>query len=100
MLDRSRDNLYYAENPTNYPARLGLGVAFMALLVVWSVAGYKPELISAGILSNTNANTVLWTLSFAVPAACYFGVQAIVRGIRSLRESDARDRAAFQAADD
>lgn len=100
MLDRSRDNLYYAENPTNYPARLGLGVAFMALLVVWSVAGYKPELISAGILSNTNANTILWTLSFAVPAACYFGVQMIVRGIRSLRESDARDRAAFQAADD
>lgn len=100
MLDRSRDNLYYAENPTNYPVRLGLGVAFMALLIVWSVAGYKPELISAGILSNANANAVLWIATFLVPALCYFAVQAIVRGIRSLREADARDRASFQAADD
>ncbi|WP_019587376.1 cytochrome b [Deinococcus apachensis] len=100
MLDRSRDNLYYAENPTNYPVRLGAGVAFMALLIVWSVAGYKPELISAGILSNTNANAVLWIATFLIPALSYFAVQAIVRGIRSLRESDARDRAAFQAADD
>ncbi|GBF05993.1 cytochrome b/b6-like protein [Deinococcus aerius] len=100
MLDRSRDNLYYAENPTNYPVRLGLGVAFMALLIVWSVAGYKPELISAGILSNANANAVLWIATFLVPALCYFAVQAIVRGIRSLREADARDRANFQAADD
>jgi len=100
MLDRSRENLYYAENPTNYPVRLGLGVGFMMLLVVWSVAGYKPELISAGILSNTNANLVLWTASFLVPALSFFAVQAIVRGVRSLREADARDRATFQAADD
>ncbi|WP_216328152.1 cytochrome b [Deinococcus aestuarii] len=100
MLDRSKENLYYAENPTNYPVRLGAGVAFMMLLVVWSVAGYKPELISAGILTTANSNTVLWIASFLVPALSYFAVQLIVRGIRSLRESDARDRAAFQAADD
>ncbi|BDP40545.1 cytochrome b6 [Deinococcus aetherius] len=100
MLDRSKENLYYAENPTNYPVRLGTGVAFMMLLVVLSVAGYKPELISAGILSNTNANAVLWIACFLVPALSYFAVQAIVRGIRTLRESDARDRTAFQAADD
>ncbi|MEF2276844.1 cytochrome bc complex cytochrome b subunit [Deinococcus sp. YIM 134068] len=100
MLDRSKENLYYAENPTNYPVRLGAGVAFMMLLVVWSVAGYKPELISAGILSTENSNMVLWVASFALPAASYFAVQGIVRGIRALREADSRDRTAFQAADD
>ncbi|MCP2015517.1 cytochrome b-561 [Deinococcus sp. HSC-46F16] len=100
MLDRSRENLYYAENPTNHPVRLGIGVAFMMLLAVWSVAGYKPELISSGILTTENANTVLWIATFLVPALSYFFVQAVVRGIRALRESDARDRANFQAADD
>ncbi|EYB66980.1 cytochrome b/b6-like protein [Deinococcus phoenicis] len=100
MLDRSRDNMYYAENPTNHPVRLAAGVAFMALLVVWSVAGYKPELISSGILTTGNANTVLWIATFLVPALCYFGTLGIVRGIRALRESDARDRAAFSHADD
>ena len=88
MLDRSRENLYYAENPTNHPVRLGIGVAFMMLLVVWSVAGYKPELISAGILTTENANTVLWIATFLVPALSYFFVQAVVRGIRALREAD------------
>jgi cytochrome b-561 len=100
MLDRSRDNLYYAENPTDHPVRLGAGVAFMALLIVWSVAGYKPELISAGILTTANANTILWIASFLVPALSYFAVLGIVRGIRALRDSDARDRAAFSPADD
>lgn len=100
MLDRSRENLYYAENPTNHPVRLGLGVAFLMLMIVWSVAGYKPELISAGILQNASANTVLWIASFLIPALSFFAVQGIVRGIRSLREADARDRATFQAADD
>lgn len=100
MFERSRENLYYAENPTNHPVRLGIGVGFMMLLAVWSVAGYKPELVSAGILSNANANLVLWLASFLVPALSFFAVLAIVRGIRSLREADARDRASFQAADD
>lgn len=101
MLDRSRENLYYAENPTNHPVRLGLGVAFMMLLAVWSVAGYKPELISAGILTTENANTVLWIATFLVPALSYFFVQAVVRGIRALREADERDRTIHAAhADD
>lgn len=101
MLDRSRENLYYAENPTNHPVRLGIGVAFMMLLVVWSVAGYKPELISAGILTTENANTVLWIATFLVPALSYFFVQAVVRGIRALREADERDRTIHAAhADD
>ncbi|WP_034385665.1 cytochrome bc complex cytochrome b subunit [Deinococcus sp. YIM 77859] len=100
MLDRSRDNMYYAENPTNHPVRLAAGVAFMTLLVVWSVAGYKPELISSGILTTGNANTVLWIATFLVPALAYFLTLAIVRGIRALREADARDRAAFSHADD
>ncbi|MDL2344919.1 cytochrome bc complex cytochrome b subunit [Deinococcus sp. MIMF12] len=101
MLDRSRENLYYAENPTNHPVRLGIGVAFMMLLAVWSVAGYKPELISSGILSTENANTVLWIATFLIPALSYFFVQAVVRGIRSLREADERDRTTHAAhADD
>lgn len=101
MLDRSRENLYYAENPTNHPVRLGIGVAFMMLLAVWSVAGYKPELISSGILTTENANTVLWIATFLVPALSYFFVQAVVRGIRALREADERDRTIHAAhADD
>ena len=100
MLDRSKDNMYYAENPTNHPVRLASGVAFMAALIVMSVAGYKPELISSGILNTANANTVLWILTFLVPALSYFGVMGIVRGIRSLREADERERGAFSPADD
>ncbi|ABF44622.1 menaquinol-cytochrome c reductase cytochrome b subunit precursor [Deinococcus geothermalis DSM 11300] len=100
MLDRSRDNMYYAENPTNHPVRLAAGIAFLALLIVWSVAGYKPELISANILTTANANTVLWIMTFLVPAVAYFVTLAIVRGIRSLREADERDRLAHAHADD
>jgi cytochrome b-561 len=100
MLDRSKDNMYYAENPTNHPVRLAAGVAFMASLIVMSVAGYKPELISSGILNTANANTVLWIALFLVPALCYFGVLGIVRGIRTLREADQRERGAFSPADD
>ncbi|GMA17370.1 cytochrome bc complex cytochrome b subunit [Deinococcus metallilatus] len=100
MLDRSRENMYYAENPTNHPVRLAAGIAFLALLIVWSVAGYKPELISANILTTANANTILWIATFLVPALAYFATLGIVRGIRALRESDERDRAAFSHADD
>ena len=101
MLDRARDSQYYAENPTNHPVRLAAGVAFMAMLLVMSVAGYKPELISANILTTANANAILWILTVVIPAVCYFGVLGIVRGIRSLREADERDRALHAAhADD
>ena len=100
MLDRSRDNMYYAENPTNHPVRLAAGIAFLALLIVWSVAGYKPELISANILTTANANTVLWIMTFLVPAVAYFVTLAIVRGIRALRAADERDRLAHAHADD
>lgn len=94
MLDRSKDNMYYAENPTNHPVRLASGVAFMVMMAVMSVAGYKPELISSGLLNSSNANTILWILTFLLPALSYFGTLAIVRGIRKLREADERDRQA------
>jgi cytochrome b-561 len=100
MLDRSRDNTYYAENPTNHPVRLAIGTAFMALLIVMSVAGYKPDLISANVLTTANANTVLWILMFVVPIATYFATIGIVRGIRALREADERESLAHTAAAD
>ena len=94
MLDRSKENNYYAENPTNHPVRLGAGVAFMAFMMMLSVAGYKPDLIAGGVLTSANANTILWILVFAVPAVTYFAVLGIVRMIRALREADERDAAA------
>ncbi|GGR69009.1 cytochrome b6 [Deinococcus seoulensis] len=100
MFDRTDENQYYAENPTNHPVRLAAGVAFMAMMIVLSVAGYKPELISAGLLTTANANTILWILTFIVPAVSYFAVIGIVRGIRALREADERDALAHAHADD
>ena len=94
MLDRSKENNYYAENPTNHPVRLGAGVAFMAFMMMLSVAGYKPDLIAGGVLTSANANSILWILVFAVPAVTYFAVLGIVRMIRALREADERDAAA------
>ncbi|GGS01820.1 cytochrome b [Deinococcus sedimenti] len=100
MLDRSKDNQYYAENPTNHPVRLAAGVAFMAMMIVMSVAGYKPELIAGGLLTTQNANTILWILTFLVPAISYFATIGIVRMIRALREADERDSLAHAHADD
>ncbi|MFC4424889.1 hypothetical protein [Deinococcus navajonensis] len=92
MLDRSKDNLYYAENPTNHPIRLGAGVAFLTMMLVLSLAGYKPELISAGLLNANNANVILWLLTFLMPALAYFGTLSLVRGIRRLREADEHEQ--------
>ncbi|BBN93654.1 cytochrome b/b6 [Deinococcus grandis] len=100
MLDRSKDNQYYAENPTNHPVRLAGGVAFMAMMIVMSVAGYKPELIAGGLLTTQNANTILWILTFLVPAISYFATIGIVRLIRAIREADERDALAHAHADD
>ncbi len=100
MLDRSKDNQYYAENPTNHPVRLAAGVAFMAMMIVMSVAGYKPELIAGGLLTTQNANTILWILTFLVPAISYFATIGIVRLIRAIREADERDALAHAHADD
>ncbi|MBZ9750903.1 cytochrome bc complex cytochrome b subunit [Deinococcus sp. HMF7620] len=100
MLDRSKDNQYYAENPTNHPVRLAAGIAFMAMMIVLSVAGYKIELVQSGILTSANANAVLWILTFLVPAVSYFGTLGIVRGIRALREADERETLAHAHADD
>ncbi|MFT2721283.1 cytochrome b [Deinococcus sp. A31D244] len=100
MLDRTTENQYYAENPTNHPVRLAAGVAFFAMMIVMSVAGYKPELISSGLLTTGNANTILWILTFLVPAVSYFAVIGIVRGIRALREADERESLAHAHADD
>ncbi|UBV42797.1 cytochrome bc complex cytochrome b subunit [Deinococcus taeanensis] len=100
MLDRSKDNQYYAENPTNSPVRLAAGVAFMAMMLVMSVAGYKPELIESRLLTTNNANAILWILTFVIPALSYFGTIGIVRGIRALREADERETLAHAHADD
>ncbi|GAA5438025.1 cytochrome b [Deinococcus aquaticus] len=100
MLDRTTENQYYAENPTNHPVRLAAGVAFFAMMIVMSVAGYKPELISSGLLTTGNANTILWILTLLVPAVSYFAVIGIVRGIRALREADERESLAHAHADD
>jgi len=100
MLDRSKDNMYYAENPTNHPVRLAAGVAFLAMMIVLSVAGYKIELIQSGLLTSANANTILWILTIGVPAVCYAATLGIVRMIRALREADERDALAHSHADD
>ncbi|MGX9687814.1 cytochrome b [Deinococcus wulumuqiensis] len=94
LLDRSKDNMYYAENPTNHPVRLAAGVAFLVFMLVLSLAGYKPELIASGTLTTGNANAVLWIMTFLLPALSYFLTMAIVRGIRTLREADERERLA------
>ncbi|MFC3832691.1 MULTISPECIES: cytochrome b [Deinococcus] len=106
MLDRSKENMYYAENPTNHPIRLAAGTAFMAFMIMLSVAGYKPDLIEGGILTTANANAILWILVVVIPALTYFATLGIVRLIRALREADERDAAAHSgqlghsAADD
>ncbi|AWT34428.1 cytochrome b6 [Deinococcus arenae] len=100
MLDRAKDNQYYAENPTNHPVRLAAGTAFMAFLLMLSVAGYKPDLIQAGLLTTANSNAILWILVIAVPVVTYFATIGIVRMIRALREADERDSLAHAHADD
>ncbi|ADV66737.1 cytochrome b [Deinococcus maricopensis] len=99
MFDKSKENLYYAENPTNHPVRLAAGIAFFTLMIVWSVAGYKPELVNSRILTNDNANGILWGLAIVLPIVMYFVTIGIVRGIRKLREADERETHAA-AADD
>lgn len=94
LLDRSKENMYYAENPTNHPVRLAAGTAFLAFMLTLSLAGYKPDLIAAGALTTGNANIVLWMLVFVVPILTYFATIGIVRLIRALREADERDAAA------
>ncbi|WP_291424487.1 cytochrome bc complex cytochrome b subunit [Deinococcus sp.] len=94
LLDKSKENLYYAENPTNHPKRLAAGVAFMAFMLVMSLAGYKPDLISGGVLNSGNANTVLWILVFVVPVVMYFLTLAIVRLIGRMHDADKRERLA------
>lgn len=91
MLDKSSENLYYAENPTNYPKRLGIGVAFFTLLLVWSVAGYKGELVANGYLPSAQANLILWALSFILPAITYGLTQAYVAFVRNLRRADEKE---------
>lgn len=99
LIDRSKENQYYAENPTDYPVRLGLGVAFLAMIAVFSVAGYRPELVQAGVLTEKNANGILWAWALILPIVTYFLVQGIVKMIRKMRALDAADakRAALLA---
>lgn len=99
LLDRSDENVYYAENPTEHPARLAAGVAFIMLMLVWSVAGYKAELENAGILNPAWSIPVLWAIAVALPAIGYFVTILIARAIaRSSRRSERRLRPG--AADD
>lgn len=97
VLDRSKENMYYAENPTNHPVRLAAGVGFLGFMLALSLAGYKPDLIASGVLTTGNANTILWILVFLVPVVSYFATIGIVRLIRALREADERDAAAHSA---
>lgn len=101
LLDRSsgKEMHYYSENPTDHPVRLGLGIAMTALLLVWSVAGYKPEIVGYGWLTNENANPFFWIASVVIPALSYFATIGIVRMIRALRNADEREQRAA-AADD
>ena len=92
MLDRAKDNMYYAENPTSYPHRLAAGIAFLTLLIVWSVAGYKGELVANGYLPSASANAILWGLSVLVPAITYALTLAYVAAIRRLRAADEREQ--------
>jgi cytochrome b-561 len=100
LIDRSSENQYYAENPTDYPVRLAIGVAFFMMIAVFSVAGYRPELVQSGILKEANANTILWIAAVVLPVLTYFAVIGIVRGIRKFRETDQREMLAAAAADD
>ncbi|WP_293909436.1 cytochrome bc complex cytochrome b subunit [Deinococcus sp.] len=100
LIDRSSENQYYAENPTDYPVRLAIGIAFFMMIAVFSVAGYRPELVQSNILKESNANTILWISAVVLPALTYFAVIGIVRGIRKFRETDQREMLAAAAADD
>lgn len=93
LLDRSRENQYYAENPSEHPARLAGGVAFLSLLIVWSVAAYKNDF-------NWPV-APLWILTVVVPVVAYFATVAIARGIKNFREAEERElREARVSADD
>lgn len=81
LLDRTKDNMYYAENPTDHPNRLAAGVAFLAAMIVLSVAGYKPELIASGALTTENANTMLWLATIIIPLILFFVTKIIVNAI-------------------
>ena len=102
LLDRTagKEMNYYSENPTDHPARLGIGIAMITLLITLSVAGYKPELIGLGLLTNQNANPFFWVAAVVLPVLMYFVTVGIVRGIRTLRAADERDQQQHAAAAD
>lgn len=97
LLDQSKENLYYAEAPTDHPKRLAWGLAVCVMLIVLSVAGYKPELINSKILTNENANIVLWIATIVLPIATYYATYGIVRWIKHMREVDAKEEEAYLA---
>lgn len=86
LLDRAKDNMYYAENPTDHPNRLAAGVAFLAAMIVLSIAGYKPELIASGALTTENANTMLWLATIIIPLILFFVTKIIVNAIARVHE--------------
>jgi cytochrome b-561 len=92
VFDKSKENLYYSENPTDHPKRLAGGIAFFGLLLVWSVAGYKNDF--------QWPVAPFYILTVVVPLVLYFVTIAIVRGIKSFRAADERDVSQAAAADD
>ncbi|ULH14829.1 cytochrome bc complex cytochrome b subunit [Deinococcus sp. KNUC1210] len=90
IFDQSKENLYYAENPTDHPKRLAAGVAFFALLIVWSVAGYKNDF--------QWPVAPFYVLTIVGPLVSYFATLAIVRGIKSFKAAEEREREQHQAA--
>ncbi|MFC4455844.1 cytochrome bc complex cytochrome b subunit [Deinococcus sonorensis] len=92
IFDKSRENMYYAENPTDFPKRLAAGVAFFTLLIVWSFAGYKNDF--------QWPVAPFWILTFVGPLVAYFATLGIVRGIKAFRAADERDQAQHAAAAD
>ena len=114
LLDRGKENLYYAENPTEHPKRLAIGLAWCALMIVLSVAGYKPEIQTAfenarGVAQmgaeaasvakvqiENQVKMLLYALIVVFPIIIYILTFGIVRAIKNSRESDAREMKAFQ----
>ena len=72
FIDRSRTRRLYAEIPTHFPVRLAAGVSFLALIGVFSLAGYRVEL--------DLAVSLLWILALVVPAVAGLIAYALLTG--------------------
>jgi len=78
-LDRSPASARYADHPLRSPARLGFGLAMLALILVLSLAGFSEEL---GL-----SVPVLWILALAGPLGIGWGAYALASRRHRLAES-------------